>query len=166
MNLELQAKLFQRHPMILRKAPVVTDPNDESRDSPIDYWGVECGDGWFDLLDSLLSQFDSHLDRLQMQGVPKSQWPRVCQIKEKFGTLRFYLKNTEELTPDLMQAIETTETKSAEICDVCGNSGELRTAGYLVVLCDSCFEAPDEGIVLDHDDMLASLRELLASRPA
>lgn len=166
MNLELQAKLFQRHPMILRKAPVVTDPSDESRDSPIDYWGVECGDGWFDLLDGLLSKFDSHFDRLQVQGVPKNRWPRVCQIKEKFGTLRFYLKTTEELTPDLMEAIESAEKTSAKICEVCGNSGELRTVGYLVVLCDTCFEAPGKGSVPDHDARLVSLRELLASRPA
>jgi hypothetical protein len=165
MRLELQAELFRRHPMILRKAPVITEPDDESGEAPIDFWGAECGDGWFDLLDGVLSRFEEYLDHLKARGVPKNQWPRVSQIKEKFGTLRLYLRTSEDLPSELIQEIEVAEKKSASICEVCGQPGMMRKDGCLTVLCNTCFEAPAKDIVPNLDDWLGSLRKLLNSRP-
>jgi hypothetical protein len=57
----------------------------------------------------------------------------VLQVKEKFGTLRFY---TNFETKEISNYIEEAEKKSAHTCEVCGEEGKLRTGGWLMTLCD------------------------------
>ena len=61
-------------------------------------------------------------------------WDRqVCQVKEKFGGLRFYINSAPEKVYDL---ISKAEKKSYEICEVCGEPGEMRSGGWILTLCD------------------------------
>ena len=55
------------------------------------------------------------------------------QIKEKFGTLRFYTSGGDRLIDGM---IWFAESMSGRICETCGNSGKLRNSGWLVTLCD------------------------------
>ena len=52
--------------------------------------GMECGDGWFDRIDTLCSTIQF--------GIRQGDTPpvRVLKVKEKFGTLRFYIRGGNE----------------------------------------------------------------------
>jgi hypothetical protein len=47
----------------------------------------------------------------------------VCQVKEKFGGLRFYINESSE---DVFRRIREAEEKSYTICEVTGEPGKLR----------------------------------------
>ena len=63
--------------------------------------------------------------------------PRASQVKEKFGGLRVYLTHG---TDKMYQLIHEAEKKSEVTCEECGQSGEIRTTGWWVCLCDECKE--------------------------
>ncbi len=68
------------------------------------------------------------------QRVPEA-CPQVIatQIKEKFGTLRFYYWGGD----DYCRGIESmAESMSAVTCEVCGSPGKLRKGGWVQTLCD------------------------------
>jgi hypothetical protein len=95
-------------------------------------WGIECGDGWFNLIDNLcdLLQWDSdHNKYPQIEAV---------QVKEKFGTLRFYVNGTN-LQQEGM--ISFAEYLSGSICERCGSMEDVsQTNGWIVTLCKKCLE--------------------------
>ena len=69
----------------------------------------------------------------------------IYQIKEKFGTLRYYFGTTrgyDTVEGEIMHAITTwAEQRSQWTCESCGKYGELRDDRYWVVtLCDTCNE--------------------------
>lgn len=92
-----------------------------------------CSDGWIDILDTLLSKI-----RVLVTDGNATQ-PKVLQIKEKFGGLRFYYDFSEEeytgadLVDKLVREAEKTASKT---CEFCGKPGSLRSGGWLKTLCD------------------------------
>lgn len=55
------------------------------------------------------------------------------QIKEKFGTLRFYYDGGD----DYIRGLESmADSMSARICEDCGNPGKIRKGGWVRTLCD------------------------------
>jgi hypothetical protein len=94
----------------------------------ISRWGFRCEVGW----DGLITRLCERLDALALPGL------RVVQVKEKFGTLRFYVEGGNKAVAGL---IRQAEVESAETCEWCGSRGELRKSarGYFLTLCDSCF---------------------------
>ena len=82
---------------------------------------VECGPGWYTLLDYLLTGLSADV--------------QVMQIKEKFGTLRCYISGG---TDDDYKLIEIAERESARTCEVCGAPGRLLGRGWFSTLCDRC----------------------------
>lgn len=69
---------------------------------------------------------------------------KIHQVKEKFGTLRYYFGTTKEgIDVYIMNCIaDFAERRSTHTCEVCGNYGELRTKRYYVeTLCNSCEES-------------------------
>jgi len=90
-------------------------------------WGFP-GDGWYDLIDKL-SQV------LEPLGVV------AVQVKQKFGGLRFYTNGASELDSDAVRtAIRMAEEQAIHTCELCGEPGELRGDGWLIVRCDKCYE--------------------------
>ncbi len=85
-------------------------------------FGFECGDGWFELLYNLSQQIE-----LSDPTVV------AAQVKEKFGTLRFYIDKGSDEVYDI---IGTAEDLSASVCDVCGNNGTLGGKGWLSTRCE------------------------------
>ena len=51
----------------------------------------------------------------------------VSQVKEKFGTLRFYVHGATMIVRD---AIDEAERRSGRTCEVCGNPGDLCVGGH------------------------------------
>jgi len=61
----------------------------------------------------------------------------VSQVKEKYGTLRFYCTGNNTI----FQYTQWAEYLSSVICEECGKPGKLREGGWLRTLCDACQEA-------------------------
>lgn len=107
--------------------------NDEQKRHSITRFGLECGDGWYELIYKLCEDLEKEIEQLPQES--RSQY-RVFQIKEKFGTLRFYLvshRNTK-----IQRLIYAAEKKSAKICEICGVSDAClrKKSGWYKTLCD------------------------------
>ena len=100
-------------------------------------WGFECGDGWYRIIDALCASmqnyYDSNHEWQLKHGTPLEQ-PVASQVKEKFGTLRFYYDGGNDYTEGMTQLAETL---SGTTCEVCGNPGELRGGTWLKTRCDA-----------------------------
>jgi len=91
--------------------------------------GFCCGDGWFDIIDSLCSEIATQVKAGKMPPVV------VTQVKEKIGTLRFYFRGGNDETRRLK---ELARQKSERTCEACGRSVELRALEVGLVLCSAC----------------------------
>lgn len=95
-------------------------------------WGFECGDGWEPLIRRLSEKLEAII-----VAIPEPQRAQYCaaQVKEKFGTLRFYMAGTNE---EIEAAIDEAEAESAVTCEVCGAPGAERTSksGWISTLCE------------------------------
>lgn len=104
-------------------------------------WGFECGDGWFDIIDILCHEIQNHVDwkskdlseedRESLQVVAE-------QVKEKFGTLRFYFSGGDETTEGM---ISMAESMSHRLCEDCGCPGEQTKTRWIRTLCEKCKDA-------------------------
>lgn len=116
MNAEHTKYLIEHFPNLYRG---VTKPLTES----LMGFGFECGDGWFELIKELS-------EKLEPLGV------EALQVKEKWGTLRFYLTNATDEAWDL---VEAAEEASESICEECGAPGKMRDEHlWVLTLCDQC----------------------------
>jgi hypothetical protein len=61
--------------------------------------------------------------------------PRAAQVKEKFGTLRFYMTHATE---EMFELIEAAEAESEHTCESCGEPGEIGGQGWVSCLCEKC----------------------------
>jgi hypothetical protein len=70
------------------------------------------------------------------------RWPHtglaVQQVKEKFGTLRFYCGGTEAIH----RYIQLAERLSSITCEECGEQGTANGSGWISTLCEECRAAP------------------------
>lgn len=141
MKPELEQKLVQTHPKLY------ADRHSDPRHSPLAF-GIECGDGWFDLLWDLSQKLERLIEAVpvvcQFCGHSQTEcsceeyhpyWPRASQVKEKFGTLRFY---TWGFANGMEKLIKEAERESAKTCEECGAPGKLRTERWHAVRCDAC----------------------------
>lgn len=98
-------------------------------------WGkwVSCDSGWYPLL--------IELDEKLAQIEPNYE---VHQVKEKFGTLRYYFTldiNLQDEYEEMSKIVDKYEKKSATTCESCGGNGSLRYQNYRYkTLCDDCAE--------------------------
>lgn len=96
-------------------------------------FGLECGRGWYNLIDELCSELAELIDDEYPEFKEDFQ---VVQVKEKFGTLRFYVNYGND---KIFELIDYYENLSAETCEYCGKDAELRTRGsWYATLCDEC----------------------------
>lgn len=112
MNDENTKKLVTRYPNLFRHT-----------------FYFECHDGWFDLIDKCAKQI-TELDKSIV----------ASQVKEKYGTLRFYICPTESDNFDkVCEIIATYEDKSASTCEMCGGLGTLKKKlGWYRTICNLC----------------------------
>lgn len=87
-------------------------------------WGFECGDGWYYLIDNLCKCIQSYIDsNHHLEGNVQIY---VTQVKEKYGTLRFYTTGGDDRVEGM---IWFAEYLSSAICEECGNPGEIVVKG-------------------------------------
>ena len=103
-------------------------------------WGFACGDGWYNIIHALCSNIQSHIDwkNRESEVVPQVV---VEQVKEKFGTLRFYYRGGDDYISGL---VSMAETMSGCTCDQCGSPGKTGGSGWIRTLCDKHREEVEE----------------------
>ena len=107
-----------------------------------DGWGrwIRCGAGWY----PILARLEERLRTIDPDY-------RVHQIKEKFGTLRFYWTGRDYDVGETV--VDDAKAESAQTCEVCGNPGCLRTrGGWLRTLCDDCAHSDGYEHLPDDDE--------------
>lgn len=95
--------------------------------------GIDCGNGWYNLLETLAAKIERYLETC-----PEDQRDGafgLLQIKEKFGGLRFYCQGVN-FPEELKNAINEAESLSYRTCEICGEPGKLRSSSWLMTLCD------------------------------
>ena len=117
MNSELQNKLYEKYPALFVQ-----------RDWPMMQtcmcWGIEVGDGWYEILDKMCAA----LSKLEHP-------PQFSQIKEKFGTLRVYTDNCSDASDAI---IAEAEAMSGVTCEICGQMGKINNGPWYTVRCEGC----------------------------
>ena len=112
MKQELQDRIFNRFEQMFRK-------KDLDMSQTCMCWGIDCGNGWFDLIWELCEKIEPLVDKEFA----------VEQVKEKFGTLRFY---TNAATREVHDIISGYERKSENICEECGKPSKvIKKNGWL-----------------------------------
>ena len=126
MNKELQEKLYNKYPKIFVQ-------KDWNMAKTCMCFGIETGDGWYWLIDSLCNSIqcyidnNPHMDMMQVETI---------QVKEKFGGLRFYNIGGDDIIDGM---IELAENQSMIICEVCGSMEDVtQTRGWVRTLCKKC----------------------------
>jgi len=122
------------------------------------------GDGWFNIVDVLCgflshdveaakrrlkyamenpnAKFTQPINELEANVVKALEnLPVLSQVKEKFGTMRFYVDGG---TPEMHNYIAFAETMTSRTCEVCGDRGKSRSGGWVRVLCDTHSREQDE----------------------
>lgn len=102
---------------------------------------IEAEDGWYRLLYNMCKEIAKAIE-------PSGKTVRLVtdQIKEKYGTLRFYYHlegvdaGKNELNQKISDIVEKYEAMSEQICEICGCKGMLRTdLTWVQTLCDACY---------------------------
>lgn len=82
-----------------------------------------------------IGKFKTTRIALKKLAIVNDPYFHVDQVKEKFGTLRFYCPSNDQI----WKYISMAETLSAKICEVCGKWGKLREdRSWVQTLCDEC----------------------------
>jgi len=94
-------------------------------------WGFECGDGWFQILNQLMGNIQNHIDWKNRNGEVVTQ-VTLDQVKEKFGTLRFYYTGGDDVIDGM---VRMAESMSGVTCEVCGKPGTSTGGGWIKTVC-------------------------------
>lgn len=114
MDKQLQAKLYARYPDIFRERGM-------SIEESCMHWGLAVDDGWYSLIDTACSLIQ-HSDVI------------AKQVKEKFGTLRFYTSGGGSFENGVIWAAEAL---SGTLCEKCGAPGYLVRESWVRTLCEA-----------------------------
>ncbi|HYW76517.1 MAG TPA: hypothetical protein VFA48_07815 [Gammaproteobacteria bacterium] len=127
-----EAQLYLRFPGLFRLRHM------ERPRMPISF-EMECRPGWWPIIWRLCENLEREACR-EWLSEHDDQWPAFRQIKEKYGTLKAYLRGNDRMR---------TLAKAAELCsartgEVCGASGILRDEhAWVETLCDRCAASKD-----------------------
>ena len=123
MDNDKQKYLLERYPKLYRQNGL---PMTETCMN----WGFEIGNGWYDIINKLSEKLE-HLNNTKYIDNPVE----AVQVKEKYGSLRFYLSGYND---DVHQLVNEAELKSEVTCEECGKPGVARNEHWIRTLCDVC----------------------------
>jgi hypothetical protein len=97
----------------------------------------DCGPGWYDLINELCAKIEAEIIAWKERNPDsKDSLIAVSQIKEKYGTLRFYMYSETDAISDM---IWEAEEKSGLTCENCGKPGQTRwDCSWVHTTCDEC----------------------------
>jgi hypothetical protein len=138
---------------------------------------MSINDGWFDIIDMLCSNIQNRIDNIVMQRQYAIEWndqvndpdydwadrsfvkrkerqvPELVeqvvatQIKEKFGTLRFYYNGGDEFIRGLDSMAASMTSRTCEECGSPGTSRSTKKQRWVRVLCEK--HAEEQGYIED-----------------
>ena len=95
-------------------------------------FGIECGDGWYQLIDIVCGAIHRHC---QLNNEPL---PQFRQVKEKLGGLRIYVQGA---TDDILRITVTAMKLSYLICEECGSADYVtQSEDWIVTRCPKCMK--------------------------
>ena len=145
MNKKIEDKLFEKFPKIFQD-------QEKSMQQTCMCWGIETGNGWYDIIERLCIVLQWNTD--------KNRYPQVIaeQVKEKFGGLRFYyhIEETEKSINNseiyasrnegyIEGVIDAYCDMTYKICESCGKPGKANESGWISVLCEECLKKQAQG---------------------
>lgn len=135
MNQERRDKIIKDHPLLFAYCSY-----------------FEHQDGWLDIIEELANKLEPLIEKCLRERVTpcvariknfkqvpyfeEYDYPHAIQVKEKFGTLRFYMSHA---TDEMYKLREEAELKSSETCELCGKPGHRRNTAWISTLCEECF---------------------------
>lgn len=139
MNEILDKQLCEKYPKIFA-----------GRNSPMTEtcmcWGFGHGDGWYNIINQLCSNIQGHIDwnnsqreRLLKENKHNLTIPDeikqvvATQVKEKFGTLRFYYEGGDSKIDGM---VRMAESMSSVTCETCGKPGTTGGTGWIHTACE------------------------------
>lgn len=136
---------------------------------------IGINDGWFDIIDMLCNNIQHRIDNAVMQrkyaiewnedvNDPDFEWTKfgereerkvpelveqvvAKQIKEKFGTLRFYYDGGDDYIRGLEAMAASMTSRICEQCGCPGTSRSTKKQRWVLVLCDK--HAEEQGYIED-----------------
>jgi len=155
MNVKLEKKLFKKYPKLFRQ-----------KDLPMSQtamcWGLQCSDGWYDLIDKVCEylqnminwnnwpqvEFTTVKEKLAglrlywtMKLKTEEEFKKSKKLKKKFKTFNEYIKWANEKFEFVDGVISLAEWLSYSICEFCGERGKRRRiAGWEHTFCDKCYK--------------------------
>ena len=122
-------KLIQKYPKIFKQY--------EGNPGMVNWYGVP--QGWLLIIDKLCGAIQHYVDNTTryINGNPtKPTQPTLTQMKEKFGSLRFYMEGSDDYVEGM---ISMAEYMCDNTCQECGAENDLGvTSGWISVLCRNC----------------------------
>ena len=111
---------------------------DDSDDAPIREWGIEVQDGWYSIIEGMCR------DLYDRRSEDPDTFPRIRQVKSKFGGLVVYMSEQDAPVELILDAAVTA---CQHTCETCGSYGVLRRTKrrWYFVACDQ--HAGDSEIV-------------------
>jgi len=98
----------------------------------------------FDYVKDRADLFEKYRKEILEEDIPEwrtkiKEIPQVVatQVKEKFGTLRFYYNGGDEVIDGM---VRMAEALSGVTCEECGAPGKQRHGGWILTLCDTHVE--------------------------
>ena len=86
----------------------------------------QCNDGWLELIKNCIDE------------CIEAGWDKeICQIKEKFGGLRFYINSATDEVFDIIKKYEELSYKTCEFCGTTENVG-LHGDRWIKTVCEDC----------------------------
>lgn len=118
---------------LVRDFPLTFLSNPNGRE-PWSMFGFECGDGWEPSIRKTAEKLEP-LIKIAKEKDPEAYaagFFRTSQLKEKYGTGRWYLSGG---TDEMHNLVETWELETEHICETCGAPGKLIGNGWLYTAC-------------------------------
>ncbi len=127
MSPELDKKLVEDFPNVFRNRHA------SMRETAM-CWGFECRDGWEPLIRRACEKLEPLIDAyIRSANSRDNNFPCASQIKEKYGTLRFYMSSE---TDEMALICSKAELESEKTCEKCGAKGKIRGRGWYYTACE------------------------------
>ena len=108
--------------------------NDNEQKEPYELFGIECGEGWKGIYQPIIDYIEDY--NKDKEGEDKIE---IYQIKEKLGTLSFYVSKK---TDELRKMIEDAEAESYHVCEICGRhiNKQIVEHHWVYGMCRECYD--------------------------
>lgn len=118
---------------IMRRFPELFGPGPWTTRKTSLGWGFSCGEGWYPIIERLCT------DLAEIVRQDRLTTFRVSQVKEKLGSLRFYVRGGNDRT---RARILEAEHEAATTCERCGRRPAQThdIDGLLMTCCVACRE--------------------------